>query len=250
MQSEQRPVGGPVAADIEYRPDRPEKYRARVRWVDTATKSRRSKSRACSSEEVAVAWIEAMRRMARAGVDPDTATMTLADYGDSVVPLALRGLEAKTTDPYLAGWRKRVVPTLGHLPLTMVTNGAVDCAVHAWVADDCTRSTVKNSLAALVRVMEQAVRDGIVDRNPARVIGWQREFRRAEEELDDPRALALPNWQALCERASDGELVPQWSPAPPSAGQRAVTRLDTERPADLDIHDDQRANVIRRDGGI
>jgi len=29
---------------------------------------------------------------------------------------------------------------------------------------------VKNSLAVLVRVMEQAVRDGIVDRNPAHVI--------------------------------------------------------------------------------
>jgi len=101
-----------------------------------------------------------------------------------------------------AGWRKRVVPTLGHLPLTMVINGAVDRAVHAWIADDCTRSTVKNSLAALVRVMEQAVRDGIVDRNPARVIGWQREHRRAEDELDDPRALALPNWQALCDLAA------------------------------------------------
>jgi hypothetical protein len=36
--------------------------------------------------------------------------MTLAIYGDSVMPLALRGLEGKTLDPYLAGWRKRVVP--------------------------------------------------------------------------------------------------------------------------------------------
>jgi integrase len=79
----------------------------------------------------------------------------------------------------------------------MITNGAVDRAVHGWIADECSRSTVKNSLAVLVRVMEQALRDGIIDRNPARVTGWQREYKLAEDELGDPRALALPDWTAL-----------------------------------------------------
>ncbi|MDF9817213.1 site-specific integrase [Streptomyces sp. SPB162] len=46
--------------------------------------------------------------------------------------------------------------------------------LYGWIADECGRSTVKNSLAVLVRVMEQA-----------------------EDELDDPRTLALPNWPAL-----------------------------------------------------
>jgi site-specific recombinase XerD len=69
--------------------------------------------------------------------------MTLSDYGDSVMPLALRGLEAKTLDPYLAGWRKRVVPSLGHVPVRMVTNGAVDRAVHAWIADEASRSNTR-----------------------------------------------------------------------------------------------------------
>ncbi|GAA4577767.1 hypothetical protein [Planotetraspora kaengkrachanensis] len=50
--------------------------------------------------------------------------------------------------------------------------------------------------------MEQAVRDGIIDRNPARVSGWQREFQRAEDELDDPRSLALPDWDALAQLAA------------------------------------------------
>jgi integrase len=73
----------------------------------------------------------------------------------------------------------------------------VDRAVHSWIADECGKSTVKNSLAILVRVMEQAVRDGIIEPNPARITGWQREYLRAEDELDDPRSLALPNWSAL-----------------------------------------------------
>lgn len=202
MSAERWPVGVSFSADIEYRADRPEPYRARVRWVDPATKRRKSKSQACSSERAALDWIEAIRRVAQTGIDPETASMTLAVYGDSVMPLALRGLEGKTLDPYLAGWRKRVVPALGHLPLRMITNGAVDRAVHSWIAEQCSRSTVKNSLAVLVRVMEQAVRDGIIDRNTARVIGWQRDYQRAEDELDDPRSLALPDWQALCDLAA------------------------------------------------
>jgi len=209
------PLGIPTRTDVEYRPDRPLSYRARARWIEPSTRQRRSKSEAFATEGAALAWIENMQRLALGGVDPVSATLTLAEYGEAVMRLALRGLEAKTLDPYLAGWRRRVVPTLGHLSVRMVTNGAVDRAVQRWIADECSRSTVKNSLAVLVRVLEQAVRDGIVDRNPARVTGWQAEYRRAEDELDDPRALALPDWQtltalaeALVARSADG--YPGW----------------------------------------
>jgi integrase len=191
------PLGVSLSVDIEHRPDRRAPFRARVRWVDPATKRRQSRSEAFQTQEQAVEWIAGLRRAALGGVDPTAATMTLSDYGTAHMTLALRGLEAKTLDPYLAGWHKRVVPTLGHLPVRMITNGAVDRAVHGWIADGCSRSTVKNSLAVLVRVMEQALRDGIIDRNPARISGWQREYQRAEDELDNPRSLALPDWPAL-----------------------------------------------------
>ncbi|MEU7258163.1 site-specific integrase [Streptomyces rimosus] len=138
-----------------------------------------------------------MQRLASRGVTPVTATLSLGQYGDEEWSLAMRGLEAKTLDPYRAGWRLRVVPTLGHIPIMMLTNGAVDRAVHGWIADGHGRSTVKNSIAPLVRVAEQAVRDGIIDHNPARVIGWQAEYALAEDELDDPRSLALKDWDAL-----------------------------------------------------
>jgi integrase len=191
------PLGVSISADIEYRPDRPQQHRARVRWVDPTTRRRCSKSEAFATESEAFAWIEVIRRLARHGVNPASATMTLTDYGESVMPLAIRGLEAKTLDPYLAGWRRRVVPTLGHLAVRMISNGAVDRAVHGWIADECSRSTIKNSLAILVRVLEQAVRDGIIDHNPGRLNGWQHEFRKTEDELDNPRALALPDWATL-----------------------------------------------------
>jgi integrase len=191
------PIGVSLSTDVEVRMGRPKPYRARVRWIDPASGRRQSRSQSFDDVEQAQVWLDAMQRAARGGVDPHAATMRLAQYGDTSMTLALRGLEGKTLDPYLAGWRKRVVPTMGHLPLRMITNGAVDRAVHGWIADGCTRSTVKNSLAVLVRVMEQAVRDGILDRNPARLTGWQREYQRAEDELDDPRSLALPDWDSL-----------------------------------------------------
>ncbi|MFI6925932.1 hypothetical protein ACIBIZ_38765 [Nonomuraea spiralis] len=66
------------------------------------------------------------------------------------VALAVLGLEPKRR-PLNGRGRKRVAPTLGHLPVRVITNGAVD------------------RLAILVRVMEQAVRDGITDRSPTRM---------------------------------------------------------------------------------
>jgi len=192
------PAGVTLQTDVEYRPGAAvDGYRARVRWYEPSTRKRRSKSDTFSTEEDALAWIADMQAAAAGGIDPARFSQTLGQYGESVLTLALRGLEAKTTVPYLAGWRKRIVPTLGHVPLRMVTTGAVDRAVHGWIADECGKSTVKNSLAMLVRIMEQALRDGLIDRNPARITGWQHEYQRAEDELDDPRALALPSWSAL-----------------------------------------------------
>ena len=40
------PLGVTLSADIEHRPDRPLSYRARVRWIEPATRQRHSKSEA------------------------------------------------------------------------------------------------------------------------------------------------------------------------------------------------------------
>ncbi|MGW1711926.1 hypothetical protein [Streptomyces sp. NPDC002156] len=91
----------------------------------------------------------------------------------------------------------RVVPALGHLAVRMITNGVADRTAQNWIVDEHRRSTVKNAIAVLVRVMEQAVRDGIIKVNPARVGGRQKLYKQAEDELLNPRALALPDWDTL-----------------------------------------------------
>jgi len=72
------PLAVSLSADIEYRPDRPEPYRARVRWIDPATKHQKPKPHARSSQQAALDWIEVIRRVAQARIDPETASMSLA----------------------------------------------------------------------------------------------------------------------------------------------------------------------------
>ncbi|MFF3109336.1 tyrosine-type recombinase/integrase [Kitasatospora sp. NPDC057904] len=47
--------------------------------------------------------------------------------------------------------------------------------------------------------------DGILERSPAHITGWQREYQQVEDELRDPHSLALRDWDALTELA--GALV-------------------------------------------
>jgi hypothetical protein len=91
------PVGVRLSTDIEYRPDRPNPYRARVRWFDPATKRRLSLSEGKSDEDEAQEWLQGIIEAAQAGLPPSLATIKLAEYGDVNMDLALRGLELKTS---------------------------------------------------------------------------------------------------------------------------------------------------------
>jgi len=144
-------------------------------------------------------WLALLADATGSTLRPVLASTLLGDYGNHNMAIILRGLETTTYVPYLAGWRLRVVPDLGHLPLSMITTGTIDRTVHSWIADGCSRSTVKNTLAILTRTLDQAVRDAIIDHNPAHIANWQHEYQTAEDELDDPRALALPDWATLTE---------------------------------------------------
>ncbi|MEV0029561.1 hypothetical protein [Nocardia sp. NPDC050793] len=44
----------------------------------------------------------------------------------------------------------------------MITNGLADRAVTRWIEDGHGVSTIKNTLAALARVLDQAVRDEVI----------------------------------------------------------------------------------------
>jgi ferredoxin len=53
--------------------------------------------------------------------------MTLTDYGESVMPLAVWASKRRLWAPTSPGWRRRVVPVLGHFAVRMINNGRRSC---------------------------------------------------------------------------------------------------------------------------
>ncbi len=92
------------------------------------------------------------------------------------------------------------MPTLGHLPVGLITAGLVDRAIDAWERE-YGRSTVKNTVAVLVLVLDEAVRDGIMTRNPAKDRARRKTVGRSvgnnDKEQGSPRDLALPDVPTL-----------------------------------------------------
>ncbi|GGZ63043.1 hypothetical protein GCM10010387_65530 [Streptomyces inusitatus] len=87
------PLGVRAAGDIEHRPDRASPYRARVRWFDPVSRCRRSLSEGKDTHDEAEDWISGILKAVEAGIAPDVATMSPAEYGTATMDLALRGLE-------------------------------------------------------------------------------------------------------------------------------------------------------------
>ncbi|MFG2698006.1 tyrosine-type recombinase/integrase [Kitasatospora sp. NPDC048407] len=139
-------------------------------------------------------WLTVLADATGSPVLSHLGSMALADYVDRRLTVILAGLESTTHSPYLAGLRLRILPDLGHLPVGLITTGMIQDAVYAWIADGCGRSTVKSTLAMLHRILRQAVADGLIANESARVTGRQ-------HELLEPRALALRDWDALTELA-------------------------------------------------
>ena len=125
-----------------------------------------------------------MEGAARTGFDPG---QLLNEHVDQLGDRWARGIDPTSTlDLYSAGLRRRVLPALGHLPVSMMTTGLIDRAIDQWEAA-YGRSTVKNTIAALVLVLDEAVRDGLLIRNPAK----DRARRRCVGRSDLPKTVSL-----------------------------------------------------------
>ena len=192
------PIGAVVHGDIRVRQSKAgPRYLARARWTHPLNHHREETTRQFASEAAAQTWIDAQVGIARTGVNPG---QTLAAYFASIGTSWARGIDSSSTmDPYSAGIRRRVLPTLGHLPVSMVTAGVIDRAIDGWESE-FGASTVKNTVAALVLVLDQAMRDGLIPRNPAKDRARRQHVgRRATSHADEtnPRDLALPDVATL-----------------------------------------------------
>jgi integrase len=81
------------------------------------------------------------------------------------------------------------------MPVRLITAGLIDRTIDRWEID-CGASTLKNTVAALVRVLDEAVRDGLIPTNPARSRS-RRTWNKVAGRLVSPRSQALADLPSL-----------------------------------------------------
>ena len=188
------PFGVKVTTDLEYRASG---IRARARWIDPQTRRRIVRALVVPDEEAAEAFFSDLLKSSEIGIDR---RITFADYLATIGDRWTRGLDpTSTADGYKVGLRLRVLPALGHLPLSQITAGMIDRTIDDWEKVH-SASTIKNSIAPLVRVLDEAVRDDVLASNPARNRSRRSLGKSAliiPAEHTSPRAHALPDLATL-----------------------------------------------------
>lgn len=105
-----------------------------------------------------------LRADGRAQLRPDGAT-TLNAWHDRYWPTIEDGIRPATARAYGVSWRKRVQPWFGHRKLESISVGDVEEAIAGWSGVASTRI---DALSVLSRLLDGAVRAGILSGNPAR----------------------------------------------------------------------------------
>jgi integrase len=177
------------------------RIRARVRWTDPLTHVRRSRSITVADDAAAQDFFSLIRRGSLCAADP---LVALGDYVRSIEDRYLRGTDlTSTASEYRGGLRLRVLPLLGHLPIRDITAGIIDRAIDEWEAR-MSRSTLKNTLAALTRVLDEAVRDEVITRNPAHD---RADRRYRSSSVEERHQVPLPSFEeVLCVANACGEI--------------------------------------------
>lgn len=159
------PIGVRLTHDIANRYGR---FRARIRWTDPLSRERRSYSATFDREGEARIFLEQLESRTHIATDP---LISLADYIVEIRDRYLRGLDpSSTASAYRGSIRVRVLPALGHLAVRSISTTVIDKTIDRWEGD-CSPSTLKNTVSALTRVLDEAVRDDVIAANAAEQSG-------------------------------------------------------------------------------
>ena len=123
-------------------------------------------------------------------VDPRTRQLVLCDYAASWLP-ARAGLKVRTVELYRWLLGKYVLPQLGHLPLDQITPTVVR-AWHATLSQEFAPSPTRQAYALLRAMLNTAVADELLIRNPCTVrgAGVARSAERSVASVGQVHALA------------------------------------------------------------
>lgn len=180
-----------LTTDVERRVDG---FRARVRWTDPLTKKRVGRVSHVRTAEEVEEFFDQMRKATETGTNT---AVTLAAYAASIGDRWKRGLDpTSTAENYDIGLRLRVLPALGHIQVVKITAGMIDRTNDQWETEH-SASTIKNSIAPLVRVLDEAVRDDIITANTAKHRARRNLGKHVTQTAGALRAHAIPDLATL-----------------------------------------------------
>lgn len=147
---------------IQHRPDRPKPWRARYRGGDG-----RQHSRAFARKVEAEKWLRAeLARLDQGSwVDPTAGAVQFGDYSQSWLA-GLHDVKPKTRAGYESLLRSRVLPDFAGAKLSGITPEAVRGWVAAMAGEGLSAARIRQARQVLHAVLEQAVADGRLVRNP------------------------------------------------------------------------------------
>lgn len=110
--------------------------------------------------------------------------MILTDFYEQQASMIAATVKDTTWRGYKCAWNHRLLPSLGHLPLDMITAFIIEEAYASWTG---SHSTKADALALLGRILKRAVRAGLISANPMADVELPRspDFNPAARALTD-----------------------------------------------------------------
>ena len=151
------------------------------------------------------AKLRELRERVEAGAPVKDASITMAAWLEDWTTKALPASDRKqaTIDLYATIARSHLVPKLGSLPLDRLRPSDVEALVLAKRRAGLSASSVRTIYAVLRAALDVAVRDGLIQRNPAALV------KRPAIERKDAGYLSAQQAEALLE----GSAVTAWRPS-------------------------------------
>jgi len=202
----------------------------RVRWREGG-KGTAHRNRTFDHEDDAITFDRRVRRLKQTG-DPailaDEITLRQYVYGEWWPNYAERRLALSTQESHSIDLELRVIPRLGHVPLTQLRPSVVERFAADLEREGTGRATIVSTLAVLQGVMKRAVRDYNLPSNPVKQIDKPSQRRDREPILvsveqvermrvwclrrDDRRSATLLSLLAYAGPRPESEALPlRWS---------------------------------------
>ena len=140
------------------------RYRARYQGPD-----RRWHSRTFDRKTDAERWLTDQLTKSNHGqwVDPNAGMIAFADYAWAWLGAKTR-IKEKTREGYRSLIESRILPTFGRVRLAAIDRPMIGSWVRVMTDEGLSPSRIRQAHQCLAAIMEQAIDDGLIGRNPAR----------------------------------------------------------------------------------